>query len=356
MRVSMLPARHGDCLWIEWGSEGAARRILVDGGTPSSLDRLRARIPPEGCHFELLVITHVDADHLGGVLRLLTHLPDNVTFGDIWFNGWKHLPTDDELGPPEGEMVSAVIEKRKLPWNKAFRGGAATLKADGSFRAKELADGMRVTLLSPSREELRHLRPKWERTVREAGIRPGSSEDALAELGHREELPADLLGDETIDPERAADEPFVSDDSEANGSSIVLLLEQDGARLLLCGDAFPSLVTPAIERLARQREELRLRLDALKISHHASRKNINNGLLGAIECPRYLVSTNGAHYKHPHATALSRVVVHGGDEKTLCFNYRSDQTRPWNRARLKKRFDYDVEWPPAGKEGLTVEL
>jgi hypothetical protein len=356
MRVSMLPGGHGDCLWIEWDSGNTTRRILVDGGTPQSLERLQARIPGDGCHFELLVISHVDVDHIGGVLRFVTHLPENVTFGDVWFNGWKHLPTDDELGPPEGEMISAVITKRRLPWNKAFRGRPAALKKDGSFRTRNLRGDMTVTLLSPSLEDLARLRPKWEDTVREAGIEPGSTEDALAELGHREELPDDLLGDEAIDPERGADEPFVSDHSEANGSSIVLLLEQGDARLLLCGDAFPALVTPAVKRAAEERGEQRLRLDALKISHHASRKNIDNGLLEAVDCPRYLVSTNGAHYKHPHATALSRVVVHGGDEKTLCFNYRTDQTQPWNAKRLKDRFGYKTEYPGAHEEGLTVEL
>jgi hypothetical protein len=136
----------------------------------------------------------------------------------------------------------------------------------------------------------------------------------------------------------------------------VLLLEQGGARVLLCGDAYPSLVTPAIKRAAEERRERRLRLDALKISHHASHKNIDNGLLEAIECPRYLVSTNGAHYHHPHAEAISRVLVHGGDEKTLYFNYRSDYTQPWDAGRLKKRFGYEAEYPSEKEEGLTVEL
>lgn len=355
MRISLLPARHGDCIWVEWDDGGRTRRLLVDGGPRHALPDLQARLPAGSCRFELLVVTHVDTDHIGGVLGLLTHLPDGVDFGDVWFNGWKHLPTDDELGPAEGELFSAVIERRRLPWNRAFRGGPAARTRRDGFRVKRLGGGMTVTLLSPSRAELARLRPVWEKTVRENGLEPGSSEDALAELAHREDLPPDLLGDETIDPARDAGKPFVEDDSEANASSIVLLLEQGERRVLLCGDAYPSLVVPVVERLARDRGEARLRLDALKISHHASKKNIDNSLLAAVDCDRYLVSTNGAHYKHPHAAALSRVVVHGGERTTLCFNYDNEHTKPWRRKALRERYGYSTVYPD-GAGGLTVEL
>ncbi|BBX66544.1 ComEC/Rec2 family competence protein [Mycolicibacterium psychrotolerans] len=65
--VEMLPAGHGDCLWIEYGDP--VRRVLVDGGPYYSYKHLRARIErldPTDRHFELLIITHVDADHIEG--------------------------------------------------------------------------------------------------------------------------------------------------------------------------------------------------------------------------------------------------------------------------------------------------
>ena len=35
-RVEMLPARQGDCLWIEWGDAQHPYRALIDAGTPGT--------------------------------------------------------------------------------------------------------------------------------------------------------------------------------------------------------------------------------------------------------------------------------------------------------------------------------
>jgi len=121
----MLPAGHGDSILIEYGTAAAAHRVLIDGGPASSYDRITGRIkqlPRQERCFELLVMTHVDADHIEGVLGLLNDRALGATFNDIWFNGYRHLPKD-ELGAAQGEMLSAVIETRELAWNVSFGGG-----------------------------------------------------------------------------------------------------------------------------------------------------------------------------------------------------------------------------------------
>ena len=35
LKLEMLPAEYGDCLWIEYGDSRAPRRILVDAGLSS---------------------------------------------------------------------------------------------------------------------------------------------------------------------------------------------------------------------------------------------------------------------------------------------------------------------------------
>ena len=74
LNLEMLPAAHGDCLWIEYGDGKQTRRILIDGGPAHTYPALRARIlhlPPDARRFELLVITHIDGDHIEGIVRLL---------------------------------------------------------------------------------------------------------------------------------------------------------------------------------------------------------------------------------------------------------------------------------------------
>ena len=354
-RISMLPANHGDCLWIEYGSENDPHRVLIDGGPEWAFPHIQAEIPDGGCKFDLLVITHVDRDHIGGVLKLLTHLPDGVEFGDIWFNGWRHLPSD-LLGPTQGEMVSAVIETRELPWNEAFGGAeeAVKLSDDGTpLELPLLPGGMKLTLLGPTHGDLARLAPKWKHEVEKAGLEPGSTDDALRELREREDVPPDLLGDEgPPDPPNDVEKVFVSDTSEANGSSIVLLAEFEGKQALLVGDAYPSIVLRALGHLT----EGKLAVDALKLSHHGSKKNTNLDLIEALTCPHYLVSTDGSSYGHPNHAPLSLVVVKGDPGKTLHFNYRSEWNKWWDDDTFKDDFEYEAEYPAAGSSGLTVEL
>jgi metal-dependent hydrolase (beta-lactamase superfamily II) len=87
--IEMLPGGPGDCLWIEYGQPNNPRRILVDGGaSPSAQTELRRRTRALGdaAHFELLVITHVDDDHIDGILGLLGDKQSKATFGEVWFN------------------------------------------------------------------------------------------------------------------------------------------------------------------------------------------------------------------------------------------------------------------------------
>jgi hypothetical protein len=355
--ISMLPANHGDCLWIEYGSEDEPHRILIDGGPEYAFPHISERLPEGGCHFELLVITHVDRDHIGGILKLLTHLPESVTFGDIWFNAYRHLAPADLLGPTQGEMVSAVIEQRGLPWNEAFGGRDEAVKVGSDGAPRELpplAGGMKLTLLSPTMADLTRLKPVWEEEVAKHGIAPGVTDDALEELRRREDVPPDLLGKEEGPPHPAQDaqEPFVSDDSEANGSSIVLLAEFDRKKALLVGDAYPSLVKRSLGYLA----EGRFAVDALKLSHHGSKKNTDSELIKSVVCPRYLVSTDGAIYGHPHHAGIARTVVNVDEDATLCFNYRSQANHWWDDAAFKSTFGYATEFPAEGESGLTVAL
>ena len=138
LRVEMLPGGNGDALWIELGDEAAPRRILVDGGTDGTWEAgLRERVaalPPGDRHFELVVVTHVDADHIDGVLGLLREHELGISCGDVWFNGWRHLPDTplESLGPVEGEQLTDLILADAMPWNAAFEGRAVGVPNEGA--------------------------------------------------------------------------------------------------------------------------------------------------------------------------------------------------------------------------------
>jgi glyoxylase-like metal-dependent hydrolase (beta-lactamase superfamily II) len=130
--VEMLPAGHGDALWLEYGEGDRRSRVLVDGGTGPTYDVLRSRIaslPPDDRRLELLVITHIDADHIEGVIRLLQDVRLGLRIDDVWFNGWQHLP-GDVFAPTHGEMLSALLVDLDQRWNGAFDGGPVSVADD----------------------------------------------------------------------------------------------------------------------------------------------------------------------------------------------------------------------------------
>lgn len=359
--IELLPARYGDAIWIEYGDAAAPHRILIDGGAAKSSadvirELMRARIGDAAAlDFELIVLTHIDADHITGLLRLFEDAKVALHPRDVWFNAWQHLPSD-LMGAKQAERLSTAIRRRKLPWNADFGGGPVrlpgTLKDPNpdSLPDIELPGGMHLTLLSPTYAGLARLRPVWQAEVDAAGLTPGGEP---AQQGA-----ADLLGGPRVPlrPDEDAKEPFKADPTAPNGSSIAFLAEYDGRSALLTGDAHAPVLETSIATLIRNRGHDRLPVDAVKLAHHGSKYNLSPALLALLDCRRFLVSTDGtSSSRHPDPVGLARIVttVPGAQ---LEFNYASEYTTPWSKPALKRRYGYETVYPGAGEEWLTVRL
>jgi beta-lactamase superfamily II metal-dependent hydrolase len=358
-RIEMLPAEQGDALFIEYGSSRSPHRVIIDAGVRKTSGLVKARIeelPKSKRHFDLLIVTHVDSDHIGGIPKLLADTSLGATFDDVWFNGWRHLQPD-RLGSVEGEIFSAQLDNRGWNWNAAWDEKAVVVRPRGKLPRRELPGGMWLTLLSPTRTKLEVLRDEWEKVVEEAGLEAGVQDENLEEAARRRGIP-DLLGDR-LDVEELAAVPLLPDKAPANGSTIAVLAEYGtGAErrsCLLTGDAHPDAFEEGLRRLCRDRKEERIAVTALKVPHHGSRFNVSTAALDLIETDRYLFSTNGTQTKHPHLEGVARTIARGGGP-TLYFNYRSDFTAPWDDRRLRRKYDYKTEYPTAGTTGLTVDL
>jgi beta-lactamase superfamily II metal-dependent hydrolase len=351
----MLPAEQGDALIVEYGSASDTHRVLVDAGVRKSSAAVKGRIeqlPERQRRFDLLVVTHVDSDHIGGIPKLLGDRALRLEFDDVWFNGWRHLQPD-RLGPVEGEIVSAQLDRRAGNWNAAFDEKAVVVPPRGRLPQRTLPGRMTLTLLSPTRARLEVLRDEWKKVVEQAGLEAGVQDENLDEAARRRGIP-DLLGDR-LDVEELAVAPLKPDKAPANGSTIAVLAEYDGKSCLLAGDAHPDVFEAGLRRLCRERRIDRIAVDALKVPHHGSRFNVSTGALDLIETERYLFSTNGTQTEHPHLEGVARTIAQGRGP-TLYFNYRSKFTAPWDDARLRRKHNYKTVYPEAGTTGLAVDL
>ncbi len=387
-RIEMLPAAHGDSLWITYGTAGDVRNILIDGGMRYTYDRLRERVlslPPGHRRLELLIITHVDADHIEGCIRLLQDEKLGLDIGEIWFNGQPQLddlpdPVDDQLGAEQGEFLGALIRqyeqaKGKDVWNTSFAGKAVMVPQTGELLSAEF-DGLRLTVVSPGLDQLLALKDEWDTVVRDAGFEPGDVDEALRRLADRTELAApDVLGgaDESAESEfdqaseavgfadvlGEAEAEFGSDSSPANGSSIAVIAEWQGKRYLLSGDAYAPVMAASLERwLAGQGSDggtppATLQLELFKLPHHGSVSNISAELLALIKCRRYLFSTSGKIFGHPHDRTIKLILEkHQAKGKPqLYFNYRTGRTERWADTADQKARGYEAYFPT----GLSVE-
>ncbi|MFW9917247.1 MAG: ComEC/Rec2 family competence protein [Candidatus Thorarchaeota archaeon] len=352
--IEMLPACSGDCIWIKYGNPKRPHNILIDGGFADTYNAIRQRLqilPTDQRHFELLIVTHVDRDHIGGILKLLSDPDIGVTFDDIWFNGWDHLPVSnlEALGPPQGEKLTDLLEKPDLPWNERFNGKSVSIPQTGPLTTYTLESGIKLTLLSPGLKQLSELRPYWLKECRKAGLDPTYTPPP------RQAPPGfEVLGPLNINVEDLANTTFEKDTTKANGSSIAVLAEFDSRRALLTGDAHSEVLFNSIQRLVGMEKNDRLRLDAFKLPHHGSMYNISQDLLEKIDCKRYLFSTNGTgHHKHPDNEAVARVIKFGGPEPELIFNYRSIVNLIWEQPQLIEKYNYSVSYPKAGQ---TIDL
>lgn len=348
--IEMLPVAQGDCLWIEWGRRsGERRRMLIDCGTEASFDealgpRIEA-LPKAERRFELFVMSHIDGDHIGGGLALLKQAKAlGVSFGDIWFNGRRHLEPKRMLGAAQGDAFSALLVDGGWPWN-LWTGGKSVVCREGQpLPVCQLPGGMKLTLVSPLPRTLVQLAGTWDKEL-------GRPTDKRLLAGRRLETSKDLRA--------LAAKPFKPDGSRPNGSSIALLAEYAGLRVLLAADAYADVLAGALRGLMPPGQS-RLPLHAFKLPHHGSRGNIDTTLMSLVDCRHYLVSTSGAVFCHPDREALARVVLGSDHPKTLWFNYPVPEKEReyhalWQDPAFQRQWNFRAVYPE-GPGGLKFSV
>ncbi len=387
MHLTMLPAGEGDALWLRWGPASDRRQLLVDLGVNATGKAFRKRLatlPEAQRAFELLVVTHVDTDHIYGVLSgLVTEDPlPGLTFKDVWFNGWTHLdghavePLEPGLtgtalaenaaghlfgnelepfGGKQGEQFSIWLRNQK--WNDAFQGGPVRREDAALGPAITLAHDLHLTVLGPTQTRLTELKPKWRRDVEAAlknqtldpnEVSPDLVPGGLEPMGRSKPTAPKL--DSTQSLETLADGSSTGDTSAPNGSSIALLLEYGNMRMILAGDAFPEDLIDAVALLDPDRRALTL----FKLPHHGSQNNVSTALVEAVSCRHWLVSSNGAKHYHPDAAAVARVVKYGQPASpVLHFNEPSPYNSWWDNPAWREKHGYETAYG-SKSDGLTL--
>ena len=393
MRIQVLPAENGDCILVE---HAPGHYFLIDGGY---VDTVNSYLGPkldemavEGGVIDVMVVTHIDSDHISGILKLMEgELP--VPVGEIWYNGYRHIQSTapvtaekewvshkdiaKELNPSpvmpmgglQGCTLSALIAGKKIPWNVPADGGA--MKAPMSFQVGET----RVHLLSPNQRDLDSLEKRWRKELVDKHLLDEAHsqeywDDAfewtIASEENKQEgflehaVEADMAKNLELSKampkncvEEALEKKYKADGSAANGSSISFVLETpDGARALLLGDAHAESVIDSLKALYGETGE-KYHFDVVKLAHHGSFNNTSPALLDLIDSDKWLVSTNGKTFHHPDMPTLANIVTRGKDNK-LFFNYEMDICQELRKDEYRQ-YGFKVV-TPEGEEGISVTV
>ncbi|QIK73315.1 MBL fold metallo-hydrolase [Propioniciclava coleopterorum] len=318
-RVVALPAGPGDAVIVEYGPARAPRRLLIDAGPRHAWAALAARLRRRAAdRYEVLVVTHVDEDHIGGVLELLDDPGLAPRVQAVWFNGYVHCERGGNvLGPVHGEQLTRRIVDLAVPWNPGWPrpvgpglGGPVVAPVSGPLPALDLPGGARAVLLGPAPAQLKRLARTWRDVVTKAGLVPGAgAEGDGAAVRQRPRTWGDLPA--TLDAAALARLAAgrSRDGSAANGSSIAVVLEFEGRRVLLPGDAHGPPLAAAIARYGAEVGESRPRFDLVKLPHHGSGANVTDELVASWLAHRFLVSTDGTGYAHPDDAAIARLIL-----------------------------------------------
>lgn len=312
LTLEALNAEEGDCLLLYYGTARSPRFILIDGGPEKVYQRtlrprLRAlqkalRLERDPLPLDLVLLSHIDDDHIGGVLNLVDevytakgdHKPTLVRINELWHNSFDDLLRNDEIkaamayldGLPLAEedrgrgIVSGVKQSQKLR-DRAHALGFAVNAAFGTLVARPedagivlaRSGGLSLTVLGPTRSELAACQKKWD--------------EALATVKAKGHVTA-----------------VERDASVTNLSSITVLVEWKGKSLLMTGDARGDQVLEGLVAAGKlPADEGTLHVDVLKLPHHGSCRNVNAEFFRRITADTYVLSANG-RYDNPDLATL----------------------------------------------------
>lgn len=379
IEIKSYPAKNGDAFLVK--ASATPFSMLIDGGYAETFHR---HIKPDlenlaaiGYMLDVVVATHVDADHISGLLSFF-HLngpaqaPVIIPIREVLHNSLRSLiaPTqcqaairhDDlallhdirlrgypqpeaannqehEISARQGISLAQFLRNGGYQWNTHV--GTIPIGGDGLVDLR-LAEG-KITILGPNQDRLDALKKWWTSEIRRLGF-IGSLEnldDAFEFLCSHEvaDPGAQMLSSSGADLATA----HVPDNSVTNGSSISFVLEIEGRRLLFLGDSWADDTTAA---LAANGPTV---FDAVKIAHHGSARNTSVELLKLVDSPHFFISTNGERHNHPDFAVLKAIVDRpAAFRRTLHFNYSTPASRQLRTYHSKAGADFVINEEETG--------
>jgi beta-lactamase superfamily II metal-dependent hydrolase len=347
MNIDFFNAGCADAIHINFiGNDEKRHNILIDGGSEKGdayIDTLRERIHDiinvKKEIIDIWIITHIDDDHIGGILRLLkdTELLKAVDLcrTTFWFN-YSIWDYDSGFRNKNLKNVKQGITLR----NYLIENSNIKENITDDDHVIDLW-GAKATILSPDNKSYNALLKVWENE--EIKLRQ-------PEVSSRKKT---RKNDYKIKIEDFDITKEVKDNSEENGSSIAFILEYNGEAILFSADSHPWVLASSISRISNGNK---LKLKYMQIPHHGSRYNTNNTLLQLIDCEDYIISADGYNRSNLPNKETFIKVLKANPDKVVNFHITQENDLTQNIFKIDEDVQINLIFPKKGSNHLHFTL
>lgn len=378
--VEMLPAQEGDCFLIAVDNK---YHILVDGGTPYTyrhyLKSRLIKLAEDKKVIDLLIVTHVDNDHIGGIIPFIKENgnasnPQIIPVKEVWHNSYRHLQFDKngKLEFREKEILKSIVAKGAMEEHiknndesvKDISGYQGTTLAGllysngynwntisnnlpikkGVFQ--EIDKNIHIKVIAPQDNELEELGKVWKKQLMQKKHSFLFSDELLFDDAY--EYYMRFLREPFIEAreisymkeeeniEKLAYKEYPSDISVVNNSSICFEIDYKGTLLLFLGDKS---VGSLDMNLIKEKYAL------LKVPHHGSNNNYSIEFAKKVHADVYLLSTNGRKYQHPDKEMVAKIIYFNKEKKKIFFNYNDLSIFDFLNGIELSRYNVEIQRP-----------
>ncbi|MFR5684665.1 MAG: MBL fold metallo-hydrolase [Clostridia bacterium] len=325
LKIKLIPAEYGESIWISVG-ENVQYNILIDGGLGKTYQKY---LKPEIKHIKeinqkinLLVCTHIDNDHIGGLISALKETNSDL-IENIWYNGFlqmidskfssqnenkytdrdnkildaiisQGLITDEEqeVGINEGMSFGVLVEEKGIPLNVATGGQAI---CTGQIKNRyEIMKNIFITVLGPSPKDIAEVEEYWKKDMisRNYMFRVSDKIKLMETFEYQlERIKAAYMSEKykisgNEDLTKYIGKLTECDDSVVNRSSISFILEYANRKYLFLGD---SVINKMMLDQIESEVGTKYRFSAIKLPHHGSRYNITHDFISRYTAKNIIV-------------------------------------------------------------------
>ena len=315
IRFEFFRAGHGDSILV---STSNGTNILIDGGEEGTYgEEIEDSLDERGIEkLDLVVLTHIDSDHIGGIIEMLEDTDNHDRIEELWFNDStvKINIKTGEIGYGQGNTLEEIINNTSIKHNSNVFFEKGCTRTDREYF---IGSDIKLTLLSPLKNTLCTQVKKWKEYNGEIA---GLSCIDERELG----LVAESFRCENLNKAKTKKLAKAIKTSLANETSIAFILEYNQKQFLFLGDADIKTINQSLIDFNFSAEN-RLKVEFVKLSHHESKKNINDNFLDLIDTSKFIILTDCSKFAHPDKETLALIATYDRENRKnvdFIFNYK----------------------------------